>query len=88
MQALEGRTDGIISICVYRTEHLLIEITNNGPGIPKELQEKIFIPFFTSKSEGSGIGLSLCKQIIRQHSGHLSIDTSQPRKTIFRIELP
>ena len=67
MQALEGRTDGVISLRVSQTEHILIEIADNGIGIPEELQEKVFIPFFTTKSEGTGIGLSLCKQIIRQH---------------------
>ena len=77
MQALEGRTDGVISLRV-----------SHGIGIPEELQEKVFIPFFTTKSEGTGIGLSLCKQIIRQHQGHLSIGISQPGKTIFIIELP
>ena len=88
MQALEGRTDGVMSLRVSQTEHILIEIADNGIGIPEELQEKVFIPFFTTKSEGTGIGLSLCKQIIRQHQGHLSIGISQPGKTIFIIELP
>ena len=88
MQALEGRTDGVISLRVSQTEHILIEIADNGIGIPEELQEKVFIPFFTTKSEGTGIGLSLCKQIIRQHQGHLSIGISQPGKTILIIELP
>ena len=88
MQALEGRTDGVISLRVSQTEHILIEIADNGIGIPEELQEKVFIPFFTTKSEGTGIGLSLCKQIIRQHQVHVSIGISQPGKTIFIIELP
>ena len=52
-----------------------------------ELQEKIFIPFFTTKSEGTGIGLSLCRQIIRNHNGHLSILESRPGKTIFHIDI-
>ena len=76
MQALEGK------------ENISIDIADNGPGIPPELQEKIFIPFFTTKSEGSGIGLSLCKQIIRLHDGHLTIQESNPGKTIFHIDMP
>lgn len=83
MQALDGRTDGAIEIYVYRDEHISIDITDNGPGIPDELQEKAFIPFFTTKSEGTGIGLSLCQQIIRNHNGHLSILESRPGKTVF-----
>ena len=51
------------------------------------MQEKIFIPFFTTKSEGTGIGLSLCRQIIRNHNGHLSILESRPGKTIFHIDI-
>lgn len=83
IQALDGRTDGAIEIYAYRDEHISIDVTDNGPGIPDELQEKIFIPFFTTKSEGTGIGLSLCRQIIRNHNGHLSILESRPGKTVF-----
>ena len=87
MQALDGRTDGAIEIYAYRDEHISIDITDNGPGIPDELQEKVFIPFFTTKSEGTGIGLSLCRQIIRNHNGHLSILESRPGKTVFHIDI-
>ena len=87
IQALDGRTDGAIEIYAYRDEHISIDVTDNGPGIPDELQEKIFIPFFTTKSEGTGIGLSLCRQIIRNHNGHLSILESRPGKTIFHIDI-
>ncbi len=59
IQALDGRTDGAIEIYAYRDEHISIDVTDNGPGIPDELQEKIFIPFFTTKSEGTGIGLEV-----------------------------
>lgn len=88
MQALEGQTNSAISIDIQQNERLLIEISDNGPGIPADIQEQIFIPFFTTKPEGTGIGLSLCKQIIRQHEGHLSIRESRPGKTIFCIDLP
>ena len=87
IHALDGRTDGAIEIYAYRDEHISIDVTDNGPGIPDELQEKIFIPFFTTKSEGTGIGLSLCRQIIRNHNGHLSILESRPGKTIFHIDI-
>ena len=87
IQALDGRTDGAIEIYAYRDEHISIDVTDNGPGIPDELQEKIFIPFFTTKSEGTGIGLSLCRQIIRNHNGHLSILESRPGKTVFHIDI-
>ncbi|WP_291595612.1 sensor histidine kinase [Bacteroides sp.] len=88
MQALEGRTDGTISIHAQQDERISIDIIDNGSGILPELQEKIFIPFFTTKSEGTGIGLSLSKQIIRYHGGHLTIQESQPGKTVFHIDMP
>lgn len=88
MQALEGTSHGTISILVEQNEHLSIDITDNGPGILPEIQEKIFIPFFTTKPEGTGIGLSVCKEIIRRHEGHLYIKESKPGNTVFHIELP
>lgn len=89
MQALDGKRDGCISINLRQLiDNLLIDITDNGPGIPEENREKIFIPFFTTKPEGTGIGLSLCKQIIRRHGGYLSLHESLPGRTTFRIDLP
>lgn len=88
MQALEGLNNGEINMTIEQNERLLIKISDNGPGIPADIQEQIFIPFFTTKPEGTGIGLSLCKQIIRQHDGHLFIKESQPGKTVFSIDLP
>ena len=88
MQALEEKEEGRINIHVQQDERLSIDITDNGSGIPPEMQEKIFIPFFTTKSEGSGIGLSLCKQIIRLHDGHLTVKESSPGKTVFHIDMP
>lgn len=89
IQALDGQEDGKICIHAQQNEHTtIIDITDNGPGIPSELQEKVFIPFFTTKSEGTGIGLSLCKQIVRYHDGHLTIQESQPGKTVLHINIP
>lgn len=88
LQALEGKEEGRISIHAQQNERISIDIEDNGPGIPPELQEKIFIPFFTTKSEGSGIGLNLCKQIIRLHGGHITIQESKPGKTVFHIDIP
>lgn len=89
MQALDGIPDGKININVKQISNkLTIDITDNGHGIPSEIKDKIFIPFFTTKSDGTGIGLSLCKRIIRLHNGHLSIQESHNNQTTFRIDLP
>jgi nitrogen fixation/metabolism regulation signal transduction histidine kinase len=65
---------------------MLIEVEDNGAGILKDNLERIFIPFFTTKSTGSGIGLSLVRQIMRLHSGKVAAD-SEPGRTIFRLWL-
>jgi len=64
----------------------IIAITDNGRGIEKELTEKIFIPFFTTKKEGSGIGLSLSRQIMRQHKGSIVVESIPGEKTTFFLE--
>ena len=62
-----------------------IQVIDNGTGIIKDVQEKIFIPFFTTKREGSGIGLSLSKQIMRLHKGTISVQSEPNIKTIFTL---
>ena len=88
MQAVEGLKDGLIEVIVRQESHLLIDVSNNGPEIPRHLQEQIFVPFFTTKAVGTGIGLSVCKQIIRQHEGHLFLKETRMEKTVFGIDLP
>ena len=89
MQALEGQKDRKICMDVDAEKNqLLIRVTDNGPGIPSELAEDVFVPFFTTKATGSGIGLSLSRQIIRMHGGELSVVSHPYRKTVFTISLP
>ena len=52
----------------------VIRIADNGPGIDEELREQVFVPFFTTKRDGSGIGLSLCRQVMNAHGGEIAID--------------
>ena len=58
---------------------VLIKVMDNGPGISEELMDKIFVPFFTTKDAGSGIGLSISRQIMQMHSGSLKV-ISEPNK--------
>ena len=71
----EGTSEGIITLRAYcnESEAVLIEVSNNGPAIPPEMAEHIFIPFFTTKEGGSGIGLSISRQIMRLSGGSLSL---------------
>jgi len=62
----------------------IIQVTDNGPGIPEKLLDKIFIPFFTTKREGSGIGLSLSREIMRLHGGAIMV-RSKPGETIVTL---
>ncbi len=64
---------------------VLIRVSDNGSGIEPEAQEKIFIPFFTTKKTGSGIGLSLSRQIMRQHGGSINVTSKPDVETTFRL---
>lgn len=89
IQAFTQQSNKKIHIEIYRKETILfIKITDNGSGIPSNLIEDIFIPFFTTKTNGTGIGLSLSRQIIRMHGGELSVISHPYHKTSFTISLP
>jgi two-component system, NtrC family, nitrogen regulation sensor histidine kinase NtrY len=67
---------------------VLIEVKDNGTGIPEDMIGNIFIPFFTTRAEGSGIGLSLSRQIMRLHGGSISVKSRPGVETIFTLKLP
>ena len=67
------------------SEHIIINMTNDGHPISKESQDEIFVPFFTTKQEGTGIGLSLSRQIMRLHNGTLSLTRSDASSTVFTL---
>ena len=70
---------------INSAEHIVINVTNDGTPISKESQEEIFIPFFTTKQDGTGIGLSLSRQIMRLHNGTLSLTRSDEKGTVFTL---
>ena len=67
------------------SEHIIINVTNDGHPISKESQDEIFVPFYTTKQEGTGIGLSLSRQIMRLHNGTLSLTRSDASSTVFTL---
>jgi two-component system, NtrC family, nitrogen regulation sensor histidine kinase NtrY len=85
VQALEERENKIIELYAFQDEknNTLFIVKDNGPGIEEEAQSKIFIPFFTTKKSGSGIGLSLSRQIMRQHSASISVKSKIDEGTEF-----
>jgi nitrogen fixation/metabolism regulation signal transduction histidine kinase len=69
-------------------DQVVIEVKDNGSGIPDEMIGNIFIPFFTTRAEGSGIGLSLSRQIMRLHGASISVKSRPGLETIFTLKLP
>jgi len=89
VEALEGAAEPTLIIRVRRVQdRIIIEVTDNGPGIPEEMKDQIFVPFFSTKTEGSGIGLSLCRQILHNHGGQISVKSETGNGTTFRVALP
>ena len=71
-----------------RKQWLEFSVTDCGPGIPEDVQQQLFTPFFTTKQEGMGLGLSLCRTVVEQHGGFLAFEPNRPQGTIFRFTLP
>ncbi len=82
IEALKGTKEPKINITAEKS---LIRISDNGPGIEPELIDEIFIPFFSTKEEGSGIGLSLSRQIMRLHRGSMRVHSTTVTTTFYMI---
>jgi signal transduction histidine kinase len=67
---------------------VLIEVTDDGPGMPTEISDKVFDPFFTTKAQGSGLGLAIVRKIVDAHDGRLDLRTSPGEGTTIRLMLP
>ena len=85
---LEINVTRLLEIKIMRKNHdrTLITVTNNGPGIQPELIEKIFVPFFTTKKNGSGIGLSISQEIMKLHNGSVTAVSPKDGMTSFLVE--
>ncbi len=92
MNALQAlRSDGAISvISVHRKDEKIAEvrISDDGPGMPAEIVEQVFRPFYTTKHKGSGLGLSICKKNIERHCGTIEVESETGRGATFIIRLP
>jgi len=85
LEANENNTDGKIRIVASEgsDNHPEICVIDNGPGISEENLDEIFVPFFTTRQNGSGIGLSISKQIMRVHGGNLKVRSAPDKETVF-----
>lgn len=97
VQAVEARAElgesgfvGKVSaeVNIAPDESVVIQITNNGGAIPPEIAKDIFLPFFTTKEHGSGIGLSVSRQIMHLHGGSIRITANTPDRVTFTLEFP
>ena len=90
MHALTGRPNPRITVTLEVADRVAIHVTDNGCGIPAEIQNKIFEPFFTTKpvGQGTGLGLSICYGIVKQHGGVMRVRSEVNKGSTFTVELP
>ncbi len=88
LEALKETTAPKIILSADQTldKKIILKVADNGPGMSEEVIEKIFIPFFSTKKTGSGIGLSLCKQIILLHKGTIQVQSVENKGTVFTMQ--
>jgi signal transduction histidine kinase len=67
---------------------VVVDVADDGPGMPVDVAEKIFNPFFTTKAQGSGLGLAIVRKIVDAHDGRIDMSTADGRGTRFRVTLP
>ncbi len=86
-QALENTSKPSVSMTAYlnRRGHVVIDVSDNGCGIPEDIAKKIFVPFFTTKKEGSGVGLALTRQVMIVHGGTVKLTQKPQGGSLFRL---
>jgi nitrogen fixation/metabolism regulation signal transduction histidine kinase len=87
VQALQGRPDGVIELSgrLGPRGRVVVEVADNGPGISPAALEKVFVPFFTTREGGTGIGLSLARQIVRLHGGDITATSAPGERTVLTL---
>jgi two-component system sensor histidine kinase DctS len=93
MQAMEGmeaqqRKLTIKALWSESSQRVVFAVEDQGCGIPPEVAAQLFTPFFTTKHEGMGLGLSMCRTVLEQHGGELRYQANAPRGTVFTFSLP
>jgi two-component system nitrogen regulation sensor histidine kinase NtrY len=85
--ALQGLSNPEVKVCAFlnRRGHVVIEVSDNGHGIADDIGKKIFVPFFTTKIEGSGVGLALSHQVMLSHDGKIKFEQNDKGGALFRL---
>lgn len=84
----EGRQGNIRTRLFLREGEVVVQVSDNGSGIPEATRDKVFVPNFTTKSSGSGLGLALSKNIVETAGGRIYFETAPEQGTDFFVELP
>jgi signal transduction histidine kinase len=89
--------DGVITLRAHQgtsrlnskpTQVVMLEVEDNGPGIPTDVQDRLFDPFYSTKEQGTGLGLPIARRIIEKHGGDLQFESEPGQGALFRIVLP
>ena len=84
----EGARDLLISTGTAESDGVLVAVRDSGPGLPSSSIERLFDAFYTTKSDGMGMGLSICRSIIEAHGGQLWANANLPRGAVFQFVVP
>jgi len=87
-EAMDGKGRIDVSAQYGEDYSILVTIADNGPGIPKDKQDKIFEPYFTTKEKGTGLGLAIVKHNTELYNGTVELESSPEQGTLFRVKLP
>ena len=68
-----------------RRHNVVVEVADNGPGIPADIATKIFVPFFTTREKGSGVGLALARQVMIAHGGFIRVNANESGGSVFSL---
>ncbi|MCQ5373621.1 MAG: HAMP domain-containing histidine kinase, partial [Candidatus Methanomethylicia archaeon] len=80
---------GTLTISAYREgDYFVMKISDTGAGIPKEVLDKLFTPFFTTKAKGMGLGLAVSKKLVEAHGGSINVESEVGKGTTFTIKIP
>ncbi len=89
LEAFSGKKGGMVEVKSYKQDdRLVVQVSDNGPGIDQAILDAVFVPFFTTRKEGSGVGLSLCRQIMMMHKGRVELKTKKGKGTSVCLIFP